>query len=78
MSIMSLAWFGTTVMTWSAFEIASACSVSAARWEYFRISSSNRWYLVSRWMGLISRSVSRSLKPSFSRMSCKKKKPRPY
>ena len=71
MSIMSLAWFGTTVMTWKALEMASASSLRPALWEYLRMASNNMWYLVSLWIGFISRSVSRSLKPSFSRMSWK-------
>ena len=73
MSIMSLAWLGTTVMTWNALAMAVASASRPARWEYLRMASSNMWYLVSLWIGLIKRSVSRSLKPSFSRISWKYK-----
>lgn len=70
MSIMSLAWFGTTVMTWKALDNASASSLRSALCEYLTIASRSMWYLVSLWIGFIRRSVSRSLNPSLSRISC--------
>ena len=73
-SIISLAWLGTTVMTWKALLKASASSVRLARCEYLTMASNSIWYLVSLWIGLIRRSVSLSLKPSFNRISYKMKK----
>lgn len=69
MSIISLAWFGTIVITWKAQLRAAVSSARPALWEYLRMASRSMWYLVRRWIGLIRRSVSRSLNPNFKRIS---------
>ena len=93
MSIMSLAWLGTIVITWKACSTAAVSSIRPALWlcfkiawkcefsrnlrtflEDFLVTSSNMWYFVSLWIGLIRRSVKRNLNPYFNLISWKERR----